>query len=212
MKLTIISDTHTKHKQLDEYLTEEADVIIHCGDFTSMGYDHEIGNFMRWFSNLNQFKHKIFIAGNHDLSFEEDFDYIKKFIPLNVIYLENREVVIDDVKFYGTPIQKEFCNWAFNTKYDDLKKYYEMIPDDVDVLITHTPPLGILDTVINNVIPQGTPILDEEILNRIKPKINCFGHIHESYGVKTINNINFINASVLNHRYMFTNKPIYINI
>ncbi len=212
MKITIISDTHNKHKQLDEFLTEESDVIIHCGDFTSMGYDYEVSDFMRWFSNLNQFKHKIFIAGNHDFSFEQNFDHIKKFIPSNVIYLENSEVIIDGVKFYGTPIQKEFYNWAFNRKYEDLEEYYKMIPDDVDVLITHTPPLGILDSVINNPLPQGTPILDEEIFERIKPKINCFGHIHESYGVETIYNIKFINASVLNERYQLTNKPIIVEI
>lgn len=212
MKITIISDTHNKHKQLDEFLTEESDVIIHCGDFTSMGYDYEVSDFMRWFSNLNQFKHKIFIAGNHDFSFEQNFDHIKKFIPSNVIYLENSEVIIDGVKFYGTPIQKEFYNWAFNRKYEDLEEYYKMIPDDVDVLITHTPPLGILDSVINNPLPQGTPILDEEIFERIKPKINCFGHIHESYGVKDIYNIKFVNASTLNMKYQIMNKPIIVEI
>lgn len=177
-----------------------------------MGYDHEVGNFLRWFSNLNQFRHKIFIAGNHDFSFEQDFDYIKKFIPSNVIYLENSEIVIDGIKFYGTPIQKIFCNWAFNKEYEDLKKYYKMIPDDVDVLITHTPPLGILDDVVNNIIPQGTPYLDVEILERIKPKISCFGHIHESYGIKKINQTLFVNASILNHRYELVNKPIIIEI
>ena len=212
MKITIISDTHNKHNELDQLLTEESDVIIHCGDFTSMGYIEEVKKFLNWFSNLNQFTHKIFIAGNHDFSFEENFDEVKDLIPSNVIYLENSEVVIDGVKFYGTPIQKVFYNWAFNKEYGDLQKYYKMIPDDVDVLITHTPPLGILDDVFNNPIPQGSPILDEEIFERIKPKINCFGHIHESYGVKDIYNIKFVNASVLNMKYQITNKPIIVEI
>ena len=212
MKITIISDTHNKHNELDQFLTEESDVIIHCGDFTSMGYIEEVKKFLNWFSNLNQFTHKIFIAGNHDFSFEENFDEVKDLIPPNVIYLENIEVVIDGVKFYGTPIQKVFYNWAFNKEYGDLQKYYKMIPDDVDVLITHTPPFGILDNVFNNPIPQGSPVLDEEIFERIKPKLNCFGHIHESYGVKDINNIKFVNASTLNMKYQIMNKPIIVEI
>jgi predicted phosphodiesterase len=55
MKICIISDTHNRHRKLNLL---EADTIIHCGDFTSMGYDHEIRDFMKWFSHLN-YKHKI---------------------------------------------------------------------------------------------------------------------------------------------------------
>jgi len=46
MKITIISDTHNKHNGLDQLLTEESDVIIHCGDFTSMGYIEEVKKFL----------------------------------------------------------------------------------------------------------------------------------------------------------------------
>ena len=67
MKICIISDTHNKHKYLE---LPDADIIIHCGDFTSMGKEHEIKNFMKWFSELKQYQHKLIIAGNHDWLFE----------------------------------------------------------------------------------------------------------------------------------------------
>lgn len=68
MRICVISDTHSKHKHLGKL--PDADVIIHCGDMTSVGKEHEIRNFFKWFSKLDQFKHKICIAGNHDWLFE----------------------------------------------------------------------------------------------------------------------------------------------
>ena len=67
MKIVIISDTHNRHRKLT---LPEADTIIHCGDFTSMGYEHEIRDFMKWFSHLNQYSYKLLIAGNHEFLFE----------------------------------------------------------------------------------------------------------------------------------------------
>lgn len=210
MRICIISDTHNKHKQIEHLELLHGDVIIHCGDFTSMGYIHEITNFFKWFSNLNQFEHKICIAGNHDLLFEDNPALAKSLIPSNVIYLQDSEVIINNVKFYGTPHQKIFYNWAFNKKNEDLLKYWNMIPDDVDVLITHTPPYKILDNVGNRC--EGDIALRVEILERIKPKINCFGHIHESHGITEVNNIKFINASILNDKYIKAYDPIIIEI
>ena len=69
MKILTISDTHTKHNQIPLEWLEPADMIIHAGDISSMGYLHEIKNFCYWFSKLDQYKHKIFIAGNHDYRF-----------------------------------------------------------------------------------------------------------------------------------------------
>ena len=64
MKICIISDTHGKHKHLARL--PEGDVIIHCGDMTTMGHGHEIREFMKWYSGLNQYSHRICCAGNHD--------------------------------------------------------------------------------------------------------------------------------------------------
>lgn len=211
MKLCIISDTHTKHNFL-ELENCKADVIIHCGDMTGNGGVDSIENFMSWFSALEQFKYKIVIAGNHDWLFERDNLRAREVVPDNVIYLEDEEVVIDGIKFYGTPVQKHFCNWAFNRFEYKLEEHWKAIPDDTDVVITHSPPYSIGDYVPWNRNNHGSPSLYKEIMERIKPSIHAMGHIHEGYGVKVIENTTFINASVLDGDYMLVNEPILVEL
>lgn len=85
-----------------------------------------------------------------------------------------------------------------------------MIPEDTDILITHGPPMGILDRVERDNQNVGCELLLEKI-QEIKPKINVFGHIHEGYGYISNGNTHFINASVLDGRYVLNNKPITID-
>ena len=189
----------------------DADVVILCGDATSVGYEYEIANFLNWFSKLDQYKYKIFIAGNHDWFFEKTPQFVKQILPDNVIYLEDSGVEIEGIKFYGTPVQLEFCNWAFNRTEEKLAQYWEAIPDDTDVLITHSPPLGILDysPMCGKV---GSPSLLNEVTMRIKPKVHCFGHIHHSHGVLEQDGTKFVNASVLNDNYKLVFEPIVVEI
>ena len=211
MKILIISDTHTKHNCLNfELKSIEADVIIHCGDVSGNGGIEPIKDFLTWFSELNQYHHKIFIAGNHDWLFERANLRAREVVPENVTYLEDEEVMIDGIKFYGTPVQKHFCNWAFNRDESKLAQHWAAIPDDTDVLITHSPPYGIGDLVSQG--NQGSPSLYMEIVKRIKPKISTFGHIHEGYGIKVIDDITFINASNLDGEYQCVNPPILVEI
>jgi len=210
MKLCIISDTHMQHKHIgiNKY---EADVLIHCGDISGRGSVGAITEFLSWFKELDQFKHKIFIAGNHDWLFEKNNSLARELVPDNVIYLEDEEVIIDGVKFYGTPVQKIFCNWAFNRTEDKMNEHWKAIPDDIDVLITHSPPYLILDNVPRSG-GQGSPSLYKEVVERIKPKIHCFGHIHEGYGMKVIEDTKFINASNLDGSYHAVNDPFIVEI
>jgi len=117
MKITFISDTHNKHNHLTSNaynnILGSGDVLVHAGDCTSMGKSHEITNFLNWLG-MTDFKHKIFIAGNHDFGFETHTDIAEEFKERGIIYLFDTEVVIDGVKFYGSPWQPEFYDWAFN--------------------------------------------------------------------------------------------------
>ena len=209
MKICIISDTHNKHKRLAKL--PDADVIIHCGDFTSMGHSHEIVEFMKWYSKL-PYKHKIIIAGNHDWLFETNHLLALEKVPENVIYLEDGEIIIDGIKFYGTPVQLPFMNWAFNRPEEKLKKHWGAIPDDTDVLITHQPPFGLMDWSVYDKIHTGSPSLYKEVVERIKPRVHCFGHIHSGHGIKVIEDITFINASNLDEDYMCVYDPILVEI
>jgi len=206
-KYIFISDTHNKHKQL---IIPECDFLIHCGDFTSMGYEHEIIGFLSWF-NKQKARHKIFIAGNHDWMFERNRTLAKSLIPEGIIYLEDEAIEIGGINFYGTPVNLEFCNWAFNRTEESLARYFEAIPDNTDVLITHNPPYGILDEVNNDGINLGSPSLIDNI-NRANPLIATFGHIHSSHGTKKIGETLFINASNLDEDYQVAYEPIVIEI
>jgi len=215
MKICIISDTHTKHKLigLKKY---EADVLIHCGDITGNGGIAAITDFLSWFNEVEGFRHKIFIAGNHDWLFQRNNSLARQVVEDvgkgDIIYLENEEKVIENIKFYGTPVQPPFCNWAFNVFEPKLTEYWKIIPDDTDVLITHSPPYMIGDYVPHSMQHEGSPSLYKEVTDRIKPKVHCFGHIHEGYGIKELYGINFINASCLDGDYMAVNDPVIIEI
>jgi len=216
MKCLFISDTHGLHNSyaLTQKL-EPADVIIHAGDISNVGTELQVRMFLLWFANLQDYKHKIFIAGNHDFY----FDITPKFrvqdlmdeYP-NITYLQDSSVEIDGVKFWGTPHSLPFFNWAFMGTEEKLNEYWGLIPDDTDVLITHIPPHGILDYTVRDHENAGSISLYDHITNRIKPKVNVFGHIHEGHGILVENDITYINASVLDHKYNMINKPMILTI
>ena len=215
-RLTFISDTHTKHEKLNGFLPG-GDILLCAGDISSRGYKTELENFFKWFDGIDNYDHKIFIAGNHDFGFQDEPETIKGLLTgyKTIDYLQDEYLGIQDgdepeLKIWGSPWQPEFHNWAFNlTRGEKIKEKWDLIPDDVDILITHGPPFGKLDYVPYNNINVGC----EELLlkvQQIKPKIHLFGHIHEGSGYVFDGNTHYINAAVLNGRYEFQNKPITI--
>jgi Icc-related predicted phosphoesterase len=209
-RITLISDTHQKHGLITNDLIG-GDIIIHGGDIMTSGYHAtEVKYFLEWFNKLN-YTHKIFIAGNHDRLFENEPEKVKEMLSEypDITYLEDSFVIIDGIKIYGTPWQPEFYNWAFNLKRDgvDIIEKWNMIPEDTDILITHGPPNNILDYVAQSRFHAGCSMLRKKIFE-IKPKLNCFGHIHQGYGFSSFDDISFVNASVLNEDYAYSNNPV----
>jgi Icc-related predicted phosphoesterase len=215
-RITFISDTHTKHNTLDNFLVG-GDILIHAGDLTSRGYITEIENFMKWYDKIYNYDTKVFIAGNHDFGFQDDNEKLRGLLTgyKTIDYLQDDWLMVgeDDtmIKIWGTPWQPEFHNWAFNLpRGEKLKEKWDMIPIDTDILITHGPPFGKLDYVKYPNENVGC----EELMKRveeIKPKIHVFGHIHEGYGYVFDGNTHYINAAVLNGRYEFRNRPLTID-
>lgn len=208
MQLVLISDTHNRHT--DVFLPP-GDVLIHAGDMSGRGTEAEIVDFMDWFS-AQPHAHKILIAGNHDFYFENaSKEELRQLLPSNIIYLNDSGCSIEGIQFWGSPVQPEFNNWAFNRESGPaIKKHWDLIPTNTDVLITHGPPFGILDATI-----QGKHVGCPDLLQAVyavKPKIHVFGHIHESFGQHTTNGTHFINASVLNHQYYYTFEPVLVEV
>lgn len=231
MKIVCISDTHNKHKQIS---LDEGDILIHAGDATGRGQSGEILPFLYWFSE-QKFKHKVLIAGNHDFGFErEPSRYEELCIQLGITYLNDSGANIEGLNIWGSPVQPEFFNWAFNRRIEEklpdsydpfhsyekihpfIKPHWDLIPDNTDILITHGPPLGIMDEVPRNfkqtMLSVGCPHLLDAI-NRVKPKIHIFGHIHEQHGIFKTKETVFVNAAQLDDSYLVAYKPkiLYID-
>ena len=188
MRLLQISDTHNRHNELPSL--PEADVIIHCGDFTEQGTEKEVLDFLNWLIEL-PCQHKIFVTGNHDLCLW-DAEGIED-LPENIHFLQDKSVEIDGVKFFGLA-------------YNHSEK---LIPDDADVVITHEPPVMILDE--SSGIHWGNAPLRNRI-TEIKPRYHLFGHAHEGYGIQKQEGIVFSNASLLDDKNRLVRKPRLIQI
>jgi predicted phosphodiesterase len=206
MRLVMLSDTHGLHNQVS---VPEGDILVHAGDWTMDGSWARLQAGTEWFNSLPH-KHKIAIGGNHDWCLEHFMnsgreDLVREFFtPTH--YLRDSEVTIEGLKFYGSPWQPRFFNWAFNAdRGETIKKHWDKIPRDTDVLITHGPPYRALDYVPGDG-NQGCADLERAVLE-IKPKVHVFGHIHYSYGHSEYAGIQFFNASLLGESYKMDNKP-----
>lgn len=210
MKVVAISDTHNAHKKL---VIEPCDILIHAGDESYQGKKGEIADFASWFEQQPA-KHLVWIPGNHSLGFEKHYPFsehwIKAISPRTNI-LMNNSVTLDGVKIWGSPVTPWFHDWAWNVnRGPDIKKYWDMIPLDTDIVVTHGPPHGILDLV-----DRGPNVGCEELLKailKIKPKLHIFGHIHEGYGKHHLMDTMFVNASIMDKDYDPCNAPIVLDL
>jgi Icc-related predicted phosphoesterase len=207
MKITAISDTHGLHRNLT---LDGGDVLIHAGDISKRGMKLEILDFLEWFDE-QPYPIKIFTPGNHDFYFEYFPEEYKQMIPKSVICLIDSEYVLEGVKFWGSPVTPWFYDWAFNRQRGpEIDVHWQMIPDDTDVLITHGPPMGILDQTT-----RKHHVGCEDLMNKIKivnPSYHVFGHIHEAFGQVIHHETNFINASNVDINYKLVNPSIVFEI
>lgn len=200
MKAIAISDTHSRHN----YVTvPEGDVLIHAGDISTLGSRSQVSNFLYWFSRLPH-KHKIFVGGNHDWLLAKYENISSTLIPSNITYLCNSSIQIEGIKIYGSPNTPIMYGQAFELSEDNLKETWNAIPYDTDILVTHTPPYGILDA--NSRGNHGCRAL-KKCLGSLNIKYHIFGRIHESYGLECVEGTTYINASVCDGNYSPTNTP-----
>ena len=207
MKITFLSDTHGQHRS-NKLQFPTSEIIVHAGDFTSMGTLAQVNDFLTWYSELPH-PHKVLIGGNHDFLLEQNPTLFRSLLPSNITYLENESIEIEGIKVWGSPITPWFYDWAFNRRRgEDIRRYWEQIPNEVDILVTHGPPYGQGDKTARGDYAGCEDLL--EFVLKIKPKYHVFGHIHERYGITQNESTTFINASCLNLQYKMVNKPICI--
>lgn len=208
-RLVCVSDTHHRIKNLHP---PDGDILIHAGDFSMMGRSSELTEFGNWLQlHKNRYKHRIVIAGNHDLMFEQDPTRARNFLDKQVTYLNDESITLEGIEFYGSPFSALFGGWAFMEDEIDLAARYAHIPVTTQVLITHGPAYGILDKTLDG-LDVGSTALKSRLSDLTSLRVHINGHIHESYGQIELNGVKHINASVVDRRYMLVNEPIVVDI
>lgn len=211
MRLVILSDTHGLHGLIDT--VPDGDVLIHAGDMTGRGTLEELEEFLAWFGAFPH-RNKVLVAGNHDWMFERQSTLAEALVPSDITYLRDAGVSIHGVKFWGSPWQPWFYDWAFNLlRGAEIATKWALIPEDVHVLITHGPPYGILDEVLRPPGKhQGCEALRERLGSLRELRLHAFGHIHEAYGTFTEGECRFVNASICDFQYALVNAPVVVDL
>lgn len=176
MRVVATADIHNSTPKMPD-----GDVLIVCGDLTDTGTSVQMKRFCGWLGSQTH-KHKIVIAGNHDFCLQNRYaPSMEDEIGKVATYLLDKETTIDGKRFYGSPWQPWFHDWAFNLERGKpLADKWALIPHGLDVLITHGPPFGYGDAVYG-----GQRVGCVDLMNRIevvKPKYTVYGHIHEDAG------------------------------
>lgn len=184
MRVVAFSDTHGA----TDFDVPDGDVLVMAGDYCrGFNYDGEYKALNAKLSVLPH-RHKLYIAGNHDVFLYENRVKAEA-IFTEAEYLLDESVVIDGIKFYGSPWVPEFYSrFAFAAPRGPtgLGVKWAGIPDDTDVLITHGPCHNILDPA--HPWPGAESIGCRELRKRcdvVQPKLHIFGHAHSGYGVLT---------------------------
>jgi Icc-related predicted phosphoesterase len=189
IRIVLIADTHKVHRELD---IAAGDLLIHAGDFTFWGNERsDLRDFDNWLGELPH-AFKVVVPGNHEFVLENP--RLRDEIT-NAELLIAEGIEIAGLKIWGSPVTP-LERGAFGiSKPGERKQYWAQVPDGLDILITHGPPLGILDCAPGTDGPQGDPELLEAV-DRTKPRLHVFGHIHGACGTLRREDTLFVNACV----------------
>ena len=175
---------------------------------TRRGDLHEVRAFDAFLAGLDH-RHKLVIAGNHDFCFERR-PAAARVALRHAVYLEDEAIEVEGVRFYGSPWQPWFWDWAFNLRRGaEIRSKWELIPEDTEVLITHGPPLGRCDVTAGGDAVGCADLLER--IRQVRPRYHLFGHIHEAYGSSSDDATTFVNASSCDLRYRPVHPPVVID-
>ena len=203
MRIVFISDTHGKHAELG---TLRGDVLVHCGDFCDgyMNNGHSLAEIDEWFA-AQDFALILCVGGNHDFLAESLHESGQR-VFRNAVYLVDAAYDFAGITFYGAPWLPALTGWAHFLPDGDRSRKWDLIPESTDILITHTPPLGLLDKPRSG-RSIGCAYLRDAV-ERIGPKLHCFGHVHANPGCLAVSGTEFINATMVNSDIEITYAPV----
>lgn len=229
MRLVFISDTHQRH----DFVIPDGDVLIHAGDFTMEGRIPELQRFASWINVVRiggGFKDVVVIPGNHELGMPKNESLFREMLGPKVTFLVHQPAVVGGLRFFGSPYTPRFFDWEYNVDRGELlARLWSQIPSDTQVLVTHGPPYGRLDSVNR---PGGemdamdfgsygkgdrsrrhrqTHVGCVDLMQRIQDlkdlRLHVFGHIHAPGVEAAASGVMYVNASTCNQQYKAVHKP-----
>lgn len=202
--LVLLSDSHELHREIE---VPDGDILIHSGDFTMLSHSlHTIIDFNEWLRALPH-RHKVVVPGNHELYRQS---LVHRSLISNAQLLINEGVEIEGLRVWGSPITP--VGPAFGVRSAQERRWlYSSIPQETDVLITHGPPFGILDCNPGSTLHQGDRVLPEAV-DRVRPRLHVFGHIHGAHGLFEGEHTTVVNAALLGPGGDLDKKPIVLRI
>ncbi|HEY1012880.1 MAG TPA: metallophosphatase domain-containing protein [Herpetosiphonaceae bacterium] len=202
IRIVAISDTHGQHELL---AVPDGDILVHAGDLTLDGVLDDVRSFNAFLGRLPH-RHKLVIAGNHDWCFEREPARAAALLT-NATYLCDSAATIAGLRCYGTPWTPLFHDWAFMLPPGPaLRAKWDLIPAGVDLLLTHGPPRGHGDRTIRGADAGCADLL--AALDRVRPPLHVFGHIHEGRGVTFRGPTACVNASICTFRGQPLNQAL----
>ena len=231
MKIISISDLHG-HLPI---ITESADILCIAGDISPLSIQFNKPEMKKWLET--EFAYWIkslpvdkvyLVAGNHDAYFESmnsmQLSTLKHVCDFKLIYLKNDYVVHrhdgKEYKIFGTPYCNIFGTWPFMRTDEYMIEKFKNIPENVDIIISHSPPYGIgeVDVILerynsNEPIDHvGNKALGDR-LKEVNYKLCICGHIHSaSHTPIEFNGGKCVNVSMLNENYHSFYKPFYYEL
>lgn len=217
-RIVFISDTHNQH---DIVQVPDCDILVHCGDATTTGTRTEMAKFAQWWDKQPG-KHKVFVPGNHDLLFRDEPELASALFPRTHVELHG-ELELEGLRFFLSSYTPEYGkHWAFHYERNGPEAANFWAPlwsgEDYDVVVTHGPPLGILDKCSErwgNKSAGCRQLLDAVLA--LAPFVHAFGHIHHGYGTyhlspQDANDTVFINAALNTDDYELMNAPWVVDV
>jgi Icc-related predicted phosphoesterase len=204
-KIVAFSDLHGQYsKKLTGWFNNHpADILLFAGDLQKNNFD-DGKKFLQWLDKL-PYKHKVLTFGNHDCNYIYTLDQAKLYN--NIHFLFNQSIILEGIKFFGSPNSRIFGSWSFMNTEKELKDIYDTIPEDTNILITHTPAFEILDLT-----RSGENAGSHSLRKRIKElkylKYHIVGHIHEGFGAITEGDLKIFNTSLLDEKYRSVHMPV----
>jgi len=221
MRIIYFSDTHNFH---DQVKIPPCDLLICGGDISGVGERREVERFLKWFKRQLA-TYRVFIAGNHDRSFDPEknptgekpewlVEALEEFKNCGTnYYLENSSCEIEGLTIWGSPVTPSFGKefWAFNKdRGEEINEVWKNIPDKVDIVVTHGPVHGVLDDLMN-----GQRVGCEDLrkrINEVSPMLHLSGHIHFGYGIHDWSSTAYLNGAICDEDYSPINNPWLITL